>query len=220
VTAFIPFIVDSVIAGNPADVAGVREEDQVVGIDTVKTPAYYDFVKAVKQYKSKTVYLHIIRHGFRDSLQITVSDQGLIGVAVKGIDKLFTIEHREYGFFESIPAGVVLGVETLSGYVKQLKLIFTPEGAKQVGGFGTIANMFPPLWDWQVFWSMTAFLSVILAFMNVLPIPALDGGHIVFLLYEMVTGRKPSEKVLEVAQLIGMALLFALLLYANGNDFM
>jgi regulator of sigma E protease len=106
----------------------------------------------------------------------------------------------------------------LASYVKQLRLIFTKEGMRQVGGFGTIGSLFPASWDWLSFWTTTAFLSLILAFMNILPIPALDGGHVLFLLYEMVTGRKPSEKFLEHAQLIGMILLIALLLYANGND--
>jgi regulator of sigma E protease len=111
-----------------------------------------------------------------------------------------------------------LGWETLTGYVKQLKLIFTKEGSQQLGGFGSIGKMFPESWDWQVFWSMTALLSVILAFMNFLPIPALDGGHVMFLLYEMITGKKPGEKFMEYAQTAGMFLLLGLLIYANGND--
>ncbi len=218
VVPFIPFVVDSIIAGKPAESAGLQRGDQVVGIDSLATPAYYDFAKAIKLYKSQSVYLHYVRRGFPDSTLVHIDSAGLIGVGVRGIDKLLKVEKRTYGIFESIPAGIMLGVNTLSTYVKQMKLIATPEGAKQVGGFGSIGGMFPPLWDWEIFWNMTALLSVILAFMNILPIPALDGGHLAFLLYEMVTGRKPSVRVLEVAQMIGMALLFALLIYANGND--
>jgi regulator of sigma E protease len=130
----------------------------------------------------------------------------------------FQTKKISYNFFESIPAGITLGWETLTGYVKQLKLIFTKEGSQQLGGFGSIGKMFPESWDWQVFWSMTALLSVILAFMNFLPIPALDGGHVMFLLYEMITGKKPGEKFMEYAQTAGMFLLLGLLIYANGND--
>jgi regulator of sigma E protease len=124
----------------------------------------------------------------------------------------------EYGFFAAIPAGIKLGWGTLISYVKQLKLVFTKEGSKQLGGFGSIGKMFPKTWDWQIFWSMTALLSVILAFMNFLPIPALDGGYVLFLIYEMITGRKPNDKFLEYAQSAGMIFLLALLIFANGND--
>jgi regulator of sigma E protease len=119
---------------------------------------------------------------------------------------------------QSIPAGIKMGVETLGSYIKQFKLVFTKEGAKSLGGFGAIGQLFPPQWDWQTFWMMTAFLSVILAFMNFLPIPGLDGGYVIFLLYEMITGRKPSDKFMEYAQMAGMILLLGLVLFANGND--
>jgi regulator of sigma E protease len=126
--------------------------------------------------------------------------------------------HEDFGFLASIPAGIRFGVETLGNYVSGMKLIFSASGAKQVGGFGTLGSLFSPTWDWQVFWSMTAFLSIVLAFMNILPIPALDGGHVVFLVYEMVFRRAPNQRVLEVAQMVGMFLLLGLLLFANGND--
>ncbi|MFV0471456.1 MAG: site-2 protease family protein, partial [Paludibacteraceae bacterium] len=122
------------------------------------------------------------------------------------------------GFFQSIPAGISMGVETLSDYVKGMKCVFTKEGASSLGGFGSIGKLFPPVWDWQTFWLMTAFLSVILAFMYFLPIPGLDGGYVLFLLYEMVTGKKPSEKFMENAVTVGFVLLMTLLIYANGND--
>ena len=127
-------------------------------------------------------------------------------------------DKTEYTFAQAIPAGIALGWETLTSYIKQFKLVFSKEGAKQLGGFAAIGKMFPQTWDWQVFWNMTALLSMILAFMNFLPIPALDGGHVVFLVYEMVTRRKPSEKFMEYAQTFGFFLLMALLLFANGND--
>lgn len=124
----------------------------------------------------------------------------------------------EYRFVESFPAGIKYGMNILTSYVRNMKLIFSKEGVKQLGGFGTIATLFPTEWDWLSFWTMTAFLSIILAFMNILPIPALDGGHVLFLLYEIITGRKPSDKFLEHAQVVGMILLLGLLILANGND--
>jgi regulator of sigma E protease len=130
----------------------------------------------------------------------------------------YKVSKKEYGFFESIPAGIAYGCETLAGYVNDLKYVFTKEGSKQVGGFVAIGNIFPSVWDWRSFWTLTALLSIILGFMNVLPIPALDGGHAVFAIYEIVTGRKPSEKFLERAQLVGMIILFGLLIFANMND--
>ena len=128
------------------------------------------------------------------------------------------MQFKEYSLIESIPAGIIAGTETLGTYVKSLSLIFNKEGAKQIGGFGTIGKLFPTNWNWYVFWQMTALLSIILAFMNILPIPALDGGHVMFLIYEMITGRPPSDKFLTGAQVVGMTLLFALLIYANGMD--
>ena len=124
----------------------------------------------------------------------------------------------EYGFFASIPAGIAYGWNTLKSYVSDFKYVFTKEGATSLGGFATIGSLFPSLWNWYSFWTMTAFISIILAFMNILPIPALDGGHLMFLLFEMITGRKPGDKFMERVQIIGMVLLFALMIYANLND--
>ena len=133
-------------------------------------------------------------------------------------NKLLNFNNKQYGFFEAIPAGITLGYNTLTGYVKSLGLLFSKEGAKQLGGFGTIGGIFPETWDWKRFWGLTAFLSIILAFMNILPIPALDGGHVMFLIYEMISGKAPGEKFLTRAQIVGMVLLLGLLLYANGMD--
>ena len=137
---------------------------------------------------------------------------------VTNTSTLLSIVKKDYGFFASFPAGIKLGVNTLAGYVNQMKYVFSKEGAKQLGGFGTIGNIFPASWDWHQFWYMTAFLSIILAFMNILPIPALDGGHVLFLLYEIIARRKPSDKFMERAEMAGMFILFALLIWANMND--
>ena len=136
------------------------------------------------------------------------------------ISNFFELKKIEYGFFQAIPAGIVKGYETIADYLKQLKLIFSPKikAYESIGGFITIGNIFPSVWDWQSFWQITAFLSIILAVLNLLPIPALDGGHVMFVLYEIVTGRKASDKFLEYAQIVGMIILFALVIYANGND--
>jgi regulator of sigma E protease len=128
------------------------------------------------------------------------------------------LKQINYSFFASIPAGIKLGVSKLTGYAGDMKYVFTREGAKSLGGFGAIGSLFPATWNWKIFWETTAFLSIILAFMNILPIPGLDGGHILFLLFEVISRRKPNEKFLEYAQMAGMFILLALLIYANGND--
>ena len=165
--------------------------------------------------------------GALESVNLMVSDSATIGV-LSGIPPIETLEELnylgvtqvDYNFFEAFPAGIDKGVSTLSSYVKQLKKIFNPAtGAyKGVGGFAAIGSLFPDTWSWADFWSTTALISIILAFMNILPIPALDGGHVMFLLYEIVSGRKPSDKFMESAQMVGFFLLIALLLFANGND--
>jgi len=134
---------------------------------------------------------------------------------------IFEFKTITYGFAESIPAGIIKGYNAIGNYLKQFKLLFAPEtkAYESLGGFIAIGNIFPSVWDWESFWNLTAFLSIILAVMNILPIPALDGGHVLFLLFEMITGRKPSDKFLEYAQIVGMVILFSLLIYANGNDF-
>jgi regulator of sigma E protease len=160
------------------------------------------------------------RDGSLVDIPVTVSEEGLLGIHAGHIGKFFEFRRIEYSFLASIPAGITKGMATFSSYLKQLKMIFSPQtGAyKSLGGFITIGSIFQPVWDWQAFWSITAFLSIVLAIMNVLPIPALDGGHVMFLLYEMVSGRKPSDKFMEYAQLTGMLILLSLILYANGND--
>ena len=181
--------------------------------------ATFDEISAfLASHKEETVELGFYREGVARTVSLQTDTAGTIGVRVKSPADLYQTVTRTYGFFESFPAGLMLGLNTLQGYVSDMKYVFTKEGATSLGGFGTIGNLFPSVWNWRSFWMQTAFLSIILAFMNILPIPALDGGHVMFLLYEVVTRRKPSDKFLEYAQMAGMFLLFALLLYANGND--
>ncbi|CAI8173631.1 MAG: Putative zinc metalloprotease [SAR116 cluster bacterium] len=205
-----------------------RAMDQVLSING--TTAYYlDQAKPIlEENKGQEVRVVVAReNGEEASLMAKVSDSATLGVSLQQlsmqqfVDKgLMRVENEQYSFVESIPVGINKGWTTMTGYVKQLKKIFNPQtGAyKGVGGFAAIGGLFPDAWDWQAFWGTTALLSVILAFMNILPIPALDGGHVMFLLYEMVSGRKPSDKFLEYAQVVGFFLLMGLLLFANGND--
>lgn len=224
----LPFIVDEYPDGvvDNAQEAGILPGDSIVGIDDQATPYFQDFSLALKNRVDDTVSVKFYRAGVLDSVSVKVAgDQrgeetvGVIGI--KPLDDLtrwYEVENDEYGFLASIPAGVGYGNKVLSGYVKQMKFLFTSKGVSQLGGFGSIANMFGEIWEWEKFWRMTALLSIILAFMNILPIPALDGGHVVFLLYEMITGRAPNQKVLEYAQVVGIVILLSLVLYANGND--
>jgi regulator of sigma E protease len=213
-----PFVVDSVIAGTPAEESGILKGDSLVGVAGKEAPFYNDFVDELFRHKGDTTTVSFFRNGQLMSQTIDVNKSGKIGIAARSPGNYLDIRTKKYGFFEAFPAGVKKGSDILVSYVKQLRLIFTKEGARQVGGFGTIGNLFPASWDWYGFWTTTALLSIILAFMNILPIPALDGGHVMFLLYEIIARRKPNEKFMEHAQLVGMIILVALLLYANGND--
>ena len=203
---------------SPAAVAGLQPGDSIVSINGIVTPSFYEVGEVLAQNKDKDVLVGFYRAGIPQTLTLHTDTAGKMGIySVSPFDMYQTVT-RKYGFFESFPAGVMLGVNTLKGYVSDMKYVFTKEGASSLGGFGTIGSLFPAEWDWHSFWMKTAFLSIILAFMNILPIPALDGGHVMFLLYEVIARRKPSDKFLEYAQVTGMFLLFALLIYANGND--
>lgn len=203
---------------SPAAVAGLQPGDSIVSINGIVTPSFYEVGEVLAQNKDKDVLVGFYRAGIPQTLTLHTDTAGKMGIySVSPFDMYQTVT-RKYGFFESFPAGVMLGVNTLKGYVSDMKYVFTKEGASSLGGFGTIDSLFPAEWDWHSFWMKTAFLSIILAFMNILPIPALDGGHVMFLLYEVIARRKPSDKFLEYAQVTGMFLLFALLIYANGND--
>lgn len=216
-----PFYVDDFVKDSPAKAAGFQKGDKLVGIDSVKTEYFDDFRTEIMKRRNKEANVSLLRNDSLMTLKVNVPESGLLGIYPVGdMSKFFELRRIEYTFMESIPAGIDKGISTLSDYIKQFKLIFTPKtkAYESLGGFITIGKIFPGVWDWQAFWTLTAFLSIILAFMNILPIPALDGGHVMFLLYEMITGRKPGEKFLEYAQIAGLVILFTLLLYANLND--
>jgi regulator of sigma E protease len=167
------------------------------------------------------IVLHLIRNGEKIDVPMMAASDGKLGVFPdRSPSMYFEFKTVRYGFFESIPAGISRGFREMGDYLKQFRLIFSKDtkAYESLGGFITIGSIFPAVWDWQSFWNVTAFLSIILAVMNILPIPALDGGHVMFLLFEVVTGRKPSDKFLEYAQIAGMIILFSLLIFANGND--
>ena len=233
VVPFVPCVVDSVLPDTPAAGIDMKKGDKIVSLNGKDINSWNDFTLAVSKLndivtaketkedslKHRTITIGI-KHPSGDTQEVTTKlDNNMrLGVVQQSIWNIYKPTEVRYGFFESFPAGIRYGLNILRGYVDDLKYVFTSDGAKSLGGFGTIGNLFPATWDWMQFWSMTAFLSIILAFMNILPIPALDGGHMIFLLYEMVTRRKPSEKVLIVSQYIGMGILLLLMIVANLND--
>lgn len=227
VSVLYPNVVDSVLAEGGLARAGVQKGDSLVAFNGKPLNSWNEFqneigmLRAQAELDKKTsaeFSLVYSRAGMRDTVHVVTDANFKVG-AIGGL-----VDYKEtevdYGFLASFPAGVTLGVNTLKGYVSDMKYVFTAEGAKSLGGFGTIGSIFPKAWDWQRFWEMTALLSVMLAVMNILPIPALDGGHVLFLLYEIIARRKPSDKFLEYAQIVGMFLLFGLLIWANFNDVM
>jgi len=218
VTYRLPVVVDTVITGSNASKGGLLKGDSIISINNESTPYFNMFTAQAQANAGKAIRLGIVRNNTTDTLDMQLSEAGTLGFGLKGADKYMKVQTKQYSLLAAFPAGIKMGFELLSNYIKQFKLVFSKEGVKQLGGFGAIGNLFPKAWDWTIFWYNTAFLSLILAFMNILPIPALDGGHVLFLLYEMVSGRKPSDKFLEQAQIVGMIILFALLIYANGND--
>lgn len=226
----IPYVLDSIMPNSPAQHAGLQRGDRVIALDGIPV-SFYDFVEAMADRKSRSakayendsvdlsqINLTYIRDGQEHTIDMRVDSAFRIGVYTASMAQTMPLVQKEYGFFESFPAGIGLGVDKLTNYISNMKYVFSKEGAKQIGGFGTIASIFPATWDWHSFWYMTAFLSIILAFMNILPIPALDGGHVLFLLYEIIARRKPSDKFMEYSQMVGMVLLFGLLIWANFND--
>lgn len=217
-----PFVVDSVIPGKAMAAAGMMRGDSIIALNGIATPAFNDYDNLISEMRnnkaSRDVELTFVRNGETMTVPVQLDSLYKANVYAYTPAHFYKVHDKDYGFFESFPAGVKLGVETLKGYVSDMKYVFSKEGANSLGGFGTIGSIFPAQWDWHRFWEMTAFLSIILAFMNILPIPALDGGHVLFLLYEIVARRKPSDKFMEYAQMTGMFLLFALLIWANFND--
>ena len=233
-TQFIEARVDSVLSGSLAEHMGFRKGDIITSLNGKRITSFNDFqyevgrIDDVLDYakthqdslKALTVTVTLARQAGEQTCTLTrkgvLKDDLKFGYMPQlPADK---VTHIEYGFFESFPAGIKYGCNVLSGYVGDMKYIFSAEGAKSLGGFGAIGNMFPDVWNWHKFWLMTAFLSIILAFMNILPIPALDGGHVLFLLYEMITRRKPSENFMIRAEYIGIGILMLLMVVANLND--
>lgn len=215
----VPVVVAKTMNGEPAEKAGLVSGDRILAVANDTTPTITEFMPSLASHKGETVTLRVRgKDGAERLTDVSITDGGKIGIQMLSPFEIFDRSTIRYSFFESLPRGWEIGVDRLTSYVLSLKLIFTKEGAQSVGGFGTLGDLFPNQWNWYSFWQITAFLSVILAFMNVLPIPALDGGYILFLLVEIVTRRKPSDRFLEIANTCGLFLLLLLLVYANGND--
>lgn len=224
-----PARVTQVSPGEGASKAGIRLGDDLIMIDSVSTPTLSSFKTTLKGHDNSKVNITLTRSVDandpnslkRDTLVVPVdlNSSSKMGIGLElDPSAFFNSKTINYSIFQSIPRGIRMGTDKLTAYAKSMKMVFTKEGAKSIGGFGSIGAIFPEKWDWIAFWNIAAFLSVALAFMNILPIPALDGGHVLFLLYEVITGRKPSDKFLEYAQITGMILLILLLVYANGMD--
>ncbi len=223
----IPTVVSSLAKNSNAQKAGLKEKDVIIGING-NSVKYFDQLKIeLEKHKNQTVELVVDREGEDVLLQANVNDDGKIGFVPANLSFVqledlgyYSLASNEYAFFASLPAGYNKAIKKLNSYIDQFMLILSPSSGayKGMGGFGAIGSMFPAEWDWERFWNLTAFLSLMLAFMNILPIPALDGGHVLFLLYEMIVGKPAPEKVMEYAQTIGVVLLLSLLVYANGND--
>lgn len=214
----MPFIIDEV-ASDSAAAAGLQSGDEIVACNGQEgVTAAMMTMDILPAHKGDTLSLRVLRSGESVMLQVPVNEEGKMGVMFKG--DVFEPRTRSFTFLQAIPAGISLAIDTVADYWEQLKLIFQPKTKmyEELGGFIAIGNIFPSEWDWMQFWSMTAFLSIVLGVMNILPIPGLDGGHALFTLWEIVTGRKPSDRFLEIMQYIGLAILLVLVVYANAND--
>lgn len=232
VRPLMPAVVDSVIPQSPAGSIGLMKGDKIIALNGVDIDSHNTFTDEIGKLSDvlatatttedslKALSATIVweRNSVLDTASVIFTKELKLGYFTKNVSGLYTPTTKEYGFFESLPAGISYGVDVLASYVDDMKYVFTAEGAKSLGGFGAIGSLFPPTWDWYLFWKMTAFLSIILAFMNILPIPALDGGHVLFLLYEMITRRKPSEKFMIWAEYFGFGILILLMVVANLND--
>jgi regulator of sigma E protease len=225
----IPTVISGFTTNSNAKNAGFKKKDRIVSVNGVQTKYFDEFSFELQQNKGENISVRVNRFGKEILLSVDVTNEGMIGFMPSNLSlnqleelEIYSLNSATYSFLQSLPAGYHLAIKKLSSYINQFKLILSPStGAyKGLGGFGTIGNLFPGKWHWQSFWEMTAFLSLMLAFMNILPIPALDGGHVMFLLYEMLVGKPAPEKVMEYAQMVGMILLLSLLVYANGNDLM
>lgn len=236
VEVYIPLQIDSVMKDSPASKLGLVKGDKILTVNGKKVESFNDFQlemgrvndvltaatshqDSVKALTAIVEYVKASGDTLKNSVLLQAGDEGVkFGFYNHPVMLDYKVTHISYGFFQSFPAGVKYGWNVLSGYVGDMKYVFTKEGAKSLGGFGALGSLFPSMWDWHAFWMMTAFLSIILAFMNILPIPALDGGHVFFLLYEVITGRKPGDKFMERAEYVGFGILLLLLVVANLND--
>lgn len=221
-TPIFPYVIDSLLPQSALASAGLQRGDCIVSLNGQEFSSFAEYSERIARLQEekapRTVQLAYVRGTQRDTAAVTLDAEYKGGAYPYGLTHYYPPRTQEYGFFASIPAGIQLGISTMTGYVNDLKYVFTKEGASSLGGFGTIGSIFPSSWDWYSFWTMTAFLSIILAVMNILPIPALDGGHVLFLFYEIIFRRKPGEKFMERTQMVGMFLLFGLMIWANFND--
>jgi regulator of sigma E protease len=232
VRPLLPARIDSVMADSPAQKAGLKAGDEILAINGSPVDSYNEFVDQLGRredllltaktqadsLKARTVSIVFGNDARTDTATVVLTPELKLVFFAPSIAALYKPVTIEYSFLESIPAGIKYGWHVLASYVDDMKYVFSAEGAKSLGGFGAIGSLFPPMWDWYMFWKMTAFLSIILAFMNILPIPALDGGHVLFLVYEMITRRKPSETFMIRAEYVGFGLLILLMVMANLND--
>ena len=234
VRPFVPAELDSVLQGSPAEAVGMKKGDRILSLGGKAVDSWNELTDLLGHRSDglvdaktpndslamRTAEVVFIHKGadVADTATVVLTPEMTFGVAMTNIYSYYKETRKDYGFFESFPAGIKYGVNVLGGYVGDMKYLFSSDGAKSLGGFGTIGSLFPSVWDWHIFWMMTAFLSIILAFMNILPIPALDGGHVLFLLYEIITRRKPSDKFMIYAEYVGFSILLLLLVVANLND--
>ena len=216
----IPFEIEEFAPESAAKNAGFEKGDKLLEINGEQTAYFHQVKKFLNNHKSQNVQAKVLRGSDTITIPIEIPETGLIGVMTKSYGSFFEFKTQEYGFFESFPVGISKGVEKIKEYVKQWKLIFNPEtkAYKSLGSFISMAKIFPGVWNWQAFWSLTAFLSIMLAVLNIVPIPGLDGGHVMFLIYEIIVGKKPSDKFMEIAQIVGMVFLILLMVVALGND--
>ena len=232
VRPLLPARIDSVMAGSPAEKAGLKAGNHILALNGAPVDSYNEFIDLLGRredllltaktpadsLKARTVTIVFGSDAKADTATVVLTPELKLGFFAPNLTAIYEPVTVEYGFLESIPAGIKYGWHVLASYVDDMKYVFSAEGAKSLGGFGAIGSLFPPMWDWYMFWKMTAFLSIILAFMNILPIPALDGGQVLFLLYEMITRRKPSEEFMIRAEYVGFGLLILLMVVANLND--
>lgn len=218
----IPFKIYKVKKNSPADEAGLQKNDRIVAVNGQPIQFFDQFREVVGREPNETLSLSLVRNGNRIEKSLTTNDKGLVGMYNYGFDHFYNLQTREYSLLEALPAGVVKGYNFLKNQLIAFGQMFNGKlkASDSLGGFISITKLFPSTWHWQTFWTITAILSLILGFMNLLPIPALDGGHVIFLLWEMVTGRKPSDKFMEYSTIVGFAIILILLLYANGLDVM